>query len=53
MFANQLRDQGYGSFSQCLAVLAACDGDINSAKTALTKVMAKKVSLDMNKQRSS
>lgn len=40
-FASQLSDQGYGSFEQCLAVLTACQGDVPSAKAALSKVIFK------------
>ena len=40
-FASQLSDQGYGSFEQFLAVLTACNGDVNSAKVALSKVIFK------------
>ena len=40
-FAGQLSDQGYGSFEQCLAVLTACNGDVCSAKSALSKVIFK------------
>lgn len=40
-FASQLTDQGYGTFEQCLAVLTACNGDICSAKSALSKVIFK------------
>ena len=40
-FASQLSVEGYGSFEQCLAVLTACNGDVNSAKVALCKVLFK------------
>ena len=41
-FASQLSDQGFGSFEDCLTVLAACKGDLKQAQKQLSRIMFQK-----------
>ncbi len=44
--ASILTDEGYGSFDRCITVAKACKGDVEEARSVLSKLIFKEFKKD-------